>query len=95
MTITARAPIETKRCCRCGETKAVTEFNRRRRSCDGLQHNCKPCSNAVYRAWAQAHPERHQANIKRSNEEWTARRRAKTVTARAKWAAIAQEAARP
>lgn len=95
MTITARAPIETKRCSCCGETKALGEFHRNRHAKDGRAAYCKPCSNAVHRAWRQAHPERHQANIKRANEVWIARRRAKNVTARSKWAAIAQEAARP
>jgi hypothetical protein len=32
-----------KKCTRCGETKALSEFSRNRRSSDGLQHHCKTC----------------------------------------------------
>lgn len=43
-----------KRCCKCGHTKPLSEFHKRRASADGLCPLCKPCTreqnNAVYAA---------------------------------------------
>ncbi len=40
---------ETKQCRRCGETKALTAFSRRRSSQDGYDRICKACSDAYVR----------------------------------------------
>jgi len=50
----------TKRCCRCGETKALAEFHRNRRTAHGVQTYCKPCMKTVNKAWSEAHPRRRQ-----------------------------------
>lgn len=41
----------TKRCNRCGETKPLDSFHRMSASPDGRQYKCKPCGNAIGRAW--------------------------------------------
>jgi hypothetical protein len=41
--------VTTKRCPRCGETKALEEFHRDRTSPDGVQSRCKACVLAAQR----------------------------------------------
>jgi len=38
-----------KRCSRCGETKAVSEFSQRSASSDGLHYYCRPCHKVLNR----------------------------------------------
>lgn len=45
-----------KRCGKCGETKKLTEFNRRGES--GYQHWCKSCKKVTKRAWLDDNLER-------------------------------------
>ena len=40
----------TKRCARCGESKAFSEFHRLSRAADGLQPRCKACIREYQRA---------------------------------------------
>lgn len=47
-----------KTCRKCGETKPLSEFNRKADSADGLRPDCKPCRAADQRAWRAANPER-------------------------------------
>jgi len=51
----------TKRCPRCDETKAVTEFYKSSRTADGLRCYCKACGNRDSINWAKANPERAAA----------------------------------
>lgn len=46
-----------KRCPRCGETKAVTEFYKNSRTADGLRCYCKPCGNCDAATWQRKRPE--------------------------------------
>ena len=76
-----------KRCPCCGETKALEDFNR---NADGrLRGWCKRCGARQSAAWQRANPERFKA-LQQANSR---RRTAASVAARAKWAAIAAEAA--
>ena len=65
--------LREKHCSRCKEIKPVDQFDRQRRSRDGLQHRCKSCMkevNAAYylqnkdkfkayrQAWVEKNPER-------------------------------------
>lgn len=45
-----------KRCSRCGDTKAVTEFPRDRTRPDGLGCYCKPCRNDRNLQWRSQQP---------------------------------------
>lgn len=38
--------MKEKACTKCGQVKAVTEFGKKSRNKDGLQHHCKPCNRA-------------------------------------------------
>lgn len=51
-----------KQCNKCGEVKSTADFHVRRASPDGLQPRCKPCNQAVARAWDLANPERAEAS---------------------------------
>lgn len=46
----------SKRCGKCRETKALSEFSRRSSSKDGLQSQCKACNHA----WQTANPEKRR-----------------------------------
>lgn len=110
MTITARAPAETKRCPCCGETKALTEFHRNKAAKDGRQSKCKSCACAIASKWSRDHPERNRERLRtwraanperyreqrrRASAAYGARQRAEREACRAEWMARAQEAARP
>lgn len=45
--------METKKCGRCEQEKALGEFNQGRRYADGLQPWCKSCFQAYHHAWRQ------------------------------------------
>lgn len=74
---------QTKRCRTCGEEKAIELFSRQTSSIDGRQCDCKECRLQYDRLW-------YFNNAKRVADK---RRRALRER-RAKWAAIAAEAAR-
>lgn len=48
----------TKRCGRCGLTKPLTNFYRKRASGDGRQGICKVCDRAKVKDWEQRNPEK-------------------------------------
>jgi hypothetical protein len=41
--------VDTKKCTKCSETKAVSEFNRDAQARDGLRAWCRECSNTAQR----------------------------------------------
>lgn len=41
--------MDTKTCCQCGEDLPRSEFNKRKRSKDGLQPQCRNCQRKYYR----------------------------------------------
>lgn len=49
--------IEEKRCTKCGETKPLDQFHRRKDSPDGRRARCKECHNARTAAWRKANPD--------------------------------------
>ena len=61
-----------KKCARCLEIKATSEFNRRARSLDGLHSYCRDCSKQHYKD----NIARHSANVAKRNKEERARQRA-------------------
>jgi hypothetical protein len=50
-----------KKCSRCQEPKASTEFYRSARAGDGLQSMCKTCHYARIKRWRKDNPERQRA----------------------------------
>lgn len=60
---------DTKKCCRCGEHKAFSEFTRDRSRHDGLQHRCKTCHLAANREWAQGNRDVRRATLQRQNQK--------------------------
>ena len=48
----------TKECGRCGESKPLAEFGKRRLSPDGLQTWCKRCMAENQKEWLAAHPDK-------------------------------------
>lgn len=59
-----------KHCNRCGATKPVELFYRKRDSSDGRQSACKECHNAQSRKWRETHPDRAEASSKARNARW-------------------------
>jgi len=60
---------DTKRCTRCGEFKALSEYHRDRTRADGLRSACKPCSNAALRA--RRRKQRHGVDTSRGRHNET------------------------
>ena len=63
----------TKRCCRCGLIKSVTDFHRYARNKDGLQPYCRPCKRAIDNDHYKSHPRRNYERNRekaRSNRRW-------------------------
>ena len=48
--------VESKTCPKCGETKPVSEFPKRRASPDGLNTYCKTCSNSISKEFHRKRP---------------------------------------
>jgi len=61
-----------KTCTKCGETKELTEFSKRKDTKDGLAYTCKACFNAYNKAHYQANKEhileRHRVYHKANRE---------------------------
>jgi 5-methylcytosine-specific restriction endonuclease McrA len=71
-----------KRCSKCGETKAVSEFGKDARHSDGSKSRCKRCCSADTTGWVQTHREHKCLYLKswrranpRSWEKWYAANR--------------------
>lgn len=58
-----------KRCPRCGETKARSEFHKDSSAKDGLYGYCKSCNKAKAKAWTKANPERAREQARRRSAE--------------------------
>jgi len=71
---------ETKRCSKCGETKALGEFGKWKGSKSGLQSQCRPCRQAASRIYRAANRDRLNASTKAwreaNVEHWKAARTA-------------------
>jgi YHS domain-containing protein len=51
---------DMKRCPKCGEVKALSEFQKNRTRKDGLQVWCKTCINPVHNVWYEANIEKQR-----------------------------------
>jgi len=49
---------EHKHCCRCGQWKTLSSFNKNKGRWDGLAHICAPCHVDVLREYRGRHPEK-------------------------------------
>ena len=49
---------QTKKCNKCGEVKAKSEFGKKRRNPDGLQYKCKSCRNLAASEYRRNNPEK-------------------------------------
>jgi len=56
--------MEQKRCSKCGELKALSEFYKRKDSKDGLVGQCKACYTASGKRYRDANPEKEAARHK-------------------------------
>ena len=54
-----------KRCCRCGGVKPLSEFNKNRRSKDGLHSYCRPCHRQNSKDYFEAHPREYRGQQSR------------------------------
>lgn len=72
--------LREKYCSRCKETKPVGEFDRQRRSRDGLQPRCRACMKEVNRAWY----ERNKEKMSALSKAWAANNPEKAKAARRK-----------
>lgn len=59
---------ETKRCAKCGEIKAVDQFQKHARSSDGLQSYCRVCTKESSTQWRADNRERTR-ELGRKNKE--------------------------
>lgn len=86
------APVPTKRCAHCSETRPVTEFHKNSHTKDRLQAWCKPCMLAAEREHRQKKAARLKAVLatvkaaSAANQQHLAR-----LQARAKWAEVARQ----
>jgi hypothetical protein len=65
---------EWKRCTKCGERKALSEFARKKKSGDERMPRCNACRGEALKRWLEAHPE--------NQAEYKAKERAKRAAAR-------------
>lgn len=70
-----------KRCSRCGEEKALSEFNRNRAKKDGRQTYCRPCSNSNNREWYAENDDHHRENASR----WARENRERKAAVQKDW----------
>ena len=81
-----------KTCNICGETKAFSEFNKRKQSKDGHQSRCKVCQKELKAKWYQEnkeHADEYRAKWYRENKEhvkeYYAKRRQENKEYNTKW----------
>ena len=72
-----------KTCTKCGETKPVSEFNKRAKSRDGLRYHCRSCDKAMNTAWAAANPDRMKAHAAKYRALHPERQKARKTKRRA------------
>ncbi len=61
--------IKTKRCTKCGETKAITEFYVMKGMRDGFRNDCKVCNLAAKKARYDADPQKAIESVLRSRRK--------------------------
>jgi hypothetical protein len=62
---TGKENMKTKKCTKCNVVKALTEFNKRKASKDGLDYRCRECDHVANHIWHK-NPE----NRKRRKKAW-------------------------
>ena len=81
--------VLTKRCRRCGETKAAADMKADGRNRDGFSAFCKACHQAATVAWQQANPDRvnktRRERHDRNRDEINAARRAGYDGEKSRW----------
>lgn len=55
-------------CLKCKEEKELSEFNKEKRSKDGLKKYCKTCAYGMQVRWRQENPEKYRENNKVRNQ---------------------------
>ena len=60
---------QTKVCSSCGQEKPFSEFNKNRRSKDGLQDKCRSCFSRYNKARYWADPQRFKDSVRKYREE--------------------------
>ena len=58
-----------KYCNKCKVVKAVSEFNRQKKTNDGLNTRCKECRRVIQRKWREENPERVRESTRKWNKE--------------------------
>ena len=58
--------MKTKKCNKCGETKAVDDYTKHTNSKDGLRHSCKRCRTTQVRNWRNT-----GSTTKGGMDDWT------------------------
>jgi len=69
-----------KTCCKCKETKSLSEFYKSKDKQDGLQGYCKDCSNKSNKKWREENKQEkldYQKNWREDNPEYTKTPKAK------------------
>lgn len=79
-----------KNCPKCGETKPLEEFYRCKSRGDGRTGRCRVCHDAAVKMTRSKAPKKYREIARRTNRK---RYERTVVVSRAKWAAIAAEAA--
>lgn len=63
-----------KRCSKCGKTKSISEFSKRKASPDGLNYTCRECAAQTAREWRGRNPgafsKWHAQNRERRADYW-------------------------
>lgn len=68
-------PPDLRRCVICKQHLPPGEFNRRRRSADGLQIHCRECNRIASRAYYRRNPVKHVRDVNENKLEYIARNR--------------------
>lgn len=66
---------DLKRCAICNEHFPTHQFNRRRKSTDGLQPHCRECNRIACRAYYLRNPSKHVRDVRANNDQYIARNR--------------------
>jgi hypothetical protein len=69
--------METKKCSKCGEVKSVKEFDKGKRSKDGLRSQCKSCRKQYHaqhkeekKQYRKQYYEQHKEEVKQKNKQY-------------------------
>jgi hypothetical protein len=83
-----------KKCSKCCEWKAASDFHKSRRSPDGLQARCKICNQSSASEWNKKNEERYQEYNREYVKEW-AKKNPKRLAERMKRRQVALKRATP